>query len=90
MICLKMLQKFRELLEERGIETRRFFPPLYLQPPLLERQAVNLKKMPVAEQLWEQVIILPFGSGKLSQKFNTFRKLLLHFYLNFSLNHFAY
>ena len=57
------VKNLRQKLFKQGIETRRFFPPLYLQPALLARQAVGLEKMPVAEQIWEQGIILPFGSG---------------------------
>jgi perosamine synthetase len=48
-------------LRERGIETRRFFPPLALQPTL--QGIVSAAPTPIANHLWEKGIYLPFGSG---------------------------
>ena len=48
-------------LREKGIETRRFFPPLRLQPTLVDR--VSNAPTPVADHLWDRGIYLPFGSG---------------------------
>jgi perosamine synthetase len=49
------------LLKVRGIETRRFFPPLRLQPTL--KNVVSNSPTPVADNLWKKGIYLPFGSG---------------------------
>lgn len=48
-------------LREEGVETRRFFPPLHLQPTL--RGIVSETPTPVADHLWENGIYIPFGSG---------------------------
>lgn len=48
-------------LKELGIETRRFFPPLRLQPTLVD--LVSASPTPVADHLWKNGIYLPFGSG---------------------------
>lgn len=50
-----------KLLKDRGIETRRFFPPLRLQTTL--KNVVSETPTPVADRLWEKGIYLPFGSG---------------------------
>ena len=52
---------FTARLLERGVETRRFFPPLRLQPTL--KDIVSGAPTPVADRLWERGIYLPFGSG---------------------------
>jgi perosamine synthetase len=56
-------QGLREKLNEKGIDSRRFFMPLNKQPVLRERQAVTDEPMPVAEMLWERGIYLPCGMG---------------------------
>ena len=48
-------------LREKGVETRRFFPPLHLQPTL--HDIVSKAPTPVADHLWENGIYIPFGSG---------------------------
>jgi len=57
----KGLQK---VLKDRGIETRRFFCPLHLQPFIKDFDFIfdrgNLK---ISESLWERGLYLPLGSG---------------------------
>lgn len=66
-------------LKEKGIETRRFFPPLRLQPTL--KDIVSNAPTPVAENLWGRGLILPFGSGiselEMSYVVDSLRKVLL-------------
>lgn len=51
------------LLRERGIDTRRFFCPLNLQPILRDMGAVSAEPMPVSEMLWDRGVYLPCGIG---------------------------
>lgn len=46
-----------------GVDTRRFFCPLNLQPILRELECVSHEPMPVAERLWERGLYLPSGVG---------------------------
>lgn len=48
-------------LKALGIETRRFFPPLRIQPTLVD--LVSKSPTPVADHLWKNGLYLPFGSG---------------------------
>jgi perosamine synthetase len=48
-------------LKEKGVETRRFFPPLHLQPTL--QDIVSKQPTPIADHLWDKGIYIPFGSG---------------------------
>ena len=48
-------------LKALGIETRRFFPPLRLQPTLVD--LISKSPTPVADHLWKNGLYLPFGSG---------------------------
>lgn len=53
------------LLLECGIETRRFFCPMHLQPlpSQIKSNFVIPKPMPVSEMLWENGLYLPSGLG---------------------------
>ena len=51
----------RNVLKEKGVETRRFFPPLQMQPTL--KDVVSSTPTPIANRLWERGLYLPFGSG---------------------------
>lgn len=50
-------------LQERGIETRRMFCPMNLQPALVKRRALRYTECPVAERLWHDGFYLPSGAG---------------------------
>lgn len=57
------------ILKERGVESRRFFFPLHMQP-LSEIRDLQIKgEFPVAERLWERGLYLPSGLG------NTFSEI---------------
>ena len=50
-------------LRELGVDTRRFFCPLHLQPLAKNYPISTFGKMPVAEKLWERGFYLPSGLG---------------------------
>lgn len=50
-------------LKEEGIDTRAFFIPMHLQPIFNEKGLFLNEKYPVAEQLGEQGLYLPSGTG---------------------------
>lgn len=55
------VMRLRNLLAEKGIETRGFFIPLHLQPPYWKKEYVG--KFPVSEKLCQSGLLLPSGSG---------------------------
>ena len=56
-------EEFQELLLEEGIESRRFFYPLHLQPALRQIDSLIYGSGRVSEELWERGLYLPMGSG---------------------------
>lgn len=50
-------------LRKHGVDTRRFFFPLHLQPALIELGAVDDRPRPVSEDLWQNGLYLPSGLG---------------------------
>ena len=56
-------ETMRDRLREAGIDSRRFFCPLNLQPVLQSMGAVTAEPMPVSEMLWERGFYLPSGLG---------------------------
>jgi perosamine synthetase len=50
-------------LRDQGIDTRRFFFPLHLQPALINLGVVDDRSRPVAEELWSRGLYLPSGLG---------------------------
>lgn len=50
-------------LRSDGVDTRRFFYPLHLQPALLDLGCVDDRRRPVSEELWERGLYLPSGLG---------------------------
>jgi perosamine synthetase len=59
-IDAKILQ---ELLARRGVETRRFFCPMHLQPALKKANIQLMGDMQISESLWHGGLYLPMGSG---------------------------
>lgn len=55
--------EFREVLRNRGVDSRRFFCPLNLQPVLQSLGVVSKEPMPVSEHLWKNGLYLPSGIG---------------------------
>lgn len=49
-------------LEQEGIPTRRYFPPIHLQPFYVARFGYRRGDFPVAEKLGDQSLALPFSS----------------------------
>lgn len=57
-------KQLQSKLESEGIETRRFFCPLHLQPFIRDYNFEFIKDdMKVSEALWERGLYLPFGTG---------------------------
>ncbi len=54
---------FQELLSKRGVETRRFFCPMHLQPALKNANIRIVGDMKMSETLWHRGLYLPMGSG---------------------------
>jgi len=50
-------------LKDHGIDTRRFFFPLHLQPALIKLGVVDDRSRPVSEGLWQNGLYLPSGLG---------------------------
>ena len=63
--------RLKDILYESGIETRRFFCPMHLQPIVkrilgaIESQSENF---PVATSLWENGLYLPSGNGNTNEE----------------------
>jgi perosamine synthetase len=55
--------KLADRLRSHGVDTRRFFFPLHLQPALINIGAVDNRPRPVAESLWHTGLYLPSGLG---------------------------
>jgi perosamine synthetase len=56
-------EKFQEILLARGIQTRRFFCPMHLQPLASKYDMKTDHQFPVADNLWDRGIYLPSGLG---------------------------
>lgn len=56
-------ETIQEMLRELGVDTRRFFCPLHLQPLAKNYPITTYGKMPVAEKLWDRGFYLPSGLG---------------------------
>ena len=55
--------EFTRMLFEQGIETRRFFCPLHLQPVAKKYNFIIQENFEVSENLWKRGLYLPFGAG---------------------------
>lgn len=61
--CPYNAKEISKLLLEKGIQTRRFFCPLHLQPYFKENLLTSKRRFPNAETLWDRGIYLPSGLG---------------------------
>ena len=55
--------RFQVLLKGRGVDSRRFFCPMNLQPAFRESFAKIDQHFPISEALWERGLYLPSGLG---------------------------
>lgn len=56
-------KEFQAQLRVQGVDSRRFFCPMNLQPALLDLGVVSDEPMPEAERLWHRGLYLPSGVG---------------------------
>lgn len=56
-------ESFQKLLRENGIESRRFFCPMHLQPVLRGYDFTVSSNMQVSERLWKSGVYIPSGLG---------------------------
>ena len=56
-------EQIQRELRELGVDTRRFFCPLHLQPLAKNYQISAFGSMAVAERLWDRGFYLPSGLG---------------------------
>ena len=74
--CPYNADQLQTLLLELGIETRRFFCPIHLQPIFKKLNPEYSEKFPVAERLWERGIYLPSGLGNTTNEIEQVCKAL--------------
>jgi perosamine synthetase len=55
--------EFRELLKGKGVDTRRFFCPLSLQPLASQYGIKSFNSSSISEELWKRGVYLPSGNG---------------------------
>jgi perosamine synthetase len=55
-------------LAQKGVDTRRFFCPIHLQPLFKEHKFIVRGSMEVSENLWENGLYLPAGLGNTDQE----------------------
>lgn len=56
-------ESFQKLLRENGIESRRFFCPMHLQPVLKDYDFSVSSNMNISEKLWKSGVYIPSGLG---------------------------
>lgn len=56
-------EEFQRILQEKGVQTRRFFCPMHLQPLANKYNFVVNGTFPIAENLWLRGVYLPSGLG---------------------------
>lgn len=62
-------EELQKVLRELGVDTRRFFCPVHLQP-LAKKYSINaFGALPVAEKLWNRGVYLPSGLGNTAEEF---------------------
>ena len=55
--------QFREALKVKGIDSRRFFCPIHLQPVAKKYNVITEGRFPISEMLWERGVYIPSGIG---------------------------
>jgi perosamine synthetase len=69
--CPFNAEELQHKLRTLGIDTRRFFCPIHLQPLAHRYPIKTFGAMPVAEKLWKRGIYLPSGLGNTTEEFDT-------------------
>ena len=64
-------KELQELLKNRGVETRRFFCPIHLQPINLEKQLEFTSDLRNSEVLWNRGLYFPSGLGNTKEEIET-------------------
>ena len=59
---------FQKVLREKGVDSRRFFCPMHLQPLFKEYDFVVESDLTVSEKLWDRGIYFPSGLGNTYQE----------------------
>ena len=62
-------EELQKELRVLGVDTRRFFCPVHLQPLTKKYPISKFGEMPVAENLWNRGIYLPSGLGNTTEEF---------------------
>jgi len=69
--CPFSASEMQLILEEKGVQTRRFFCPMHLQP-LTQKYNINFDgHLPVSTRIWERGIYLPSGLGITDKEIDT-------------------
>ena len=63
-------------LQKRGVDTRRFFCPIHLQPAAKESVVNPNDNFPVSEKLWNRGLYLPSGLGNTESEIDTVSEVL--------------
>ncbi len=69
-------ESFQKLLRENGVESRRFFCPMHLQPVLKGYDFEVSSNMQVSENLWKSGVYIPSGLGVTESEQEQIIKLL--------------
>lgn len=68
--CPFNAEELKHELRTLGIDTRRFFCPVHLQPLAQKYHIKKFGAMPVADKLWKRGIYLPSGLGNTTEEFD--------------------
>jgi perosamine synthetase len=74
--CPHDAKKLQEILQQKGVGTRRFFCPIHLQP-IAKDHIINIgDRFPVAENLWKRGLYLPSGLGNTNEELDAVSEIL--------------
>jgi len=71
------------VLSTYGIESRRFFCPLHLQPVAKKNNFSTSGSLMISEELWERGLYLPFGNGIKSREVEIVIDIIWNIYRNY-------
>ena len=75
--CPFLAADLRDILFDKGVETRRFFYPLHLQPIIKESGLIESAiSLPNSEYLWEHGLYLPSGPGTTNEEIDKVSEIL--------------
>jgi perosamine synthetase len=61
-------ETFQKEIREKGIETRRFFMPIHLQPVMQSYEFKQMSDLSQAENIWNRGVYLPSGLGNTQEE----------------------